>query len=163
MFESTLTKEEAAELEKKYGDKESSVQQKQSNAYAEASDGDNNTYDVMDQNDEPERCELQNALSDIDKNLSNTTMSDDEASNSNTIDNRHVTNSSFAVQKMKNDLTLLIESQQVQNLSGVQINFNLNTSLTESPRVFTLNSSKLGSQMSSAMNSPHGSIHTTQR
>lgn len=28
MFESTLTKEEAAELEKKYGDKESSVQQK---------------------------------------------------------------------------------------------------------------------------------------
>ena len=117
----------------------------------------------MDQNDEPERCELQNALSDIDKNLSNTTMSEDEASNSNTIDNRHVTNSSFAVQKMKNDLTLLIESQQVQNLSGVQINFNLNTSLTESPRVFTLNSSKLGSQMSSAMNSPHGNIHTTQR
>lgn len=65
------------------------------------------------------------------------------------------------MKKIKNDLTLLIESQQMQNLSGVQLNFNLNTSLTESPRIFNLNSSKLGSQMSSAINSSHGSIHTT--
>lgn len=64
----------------------------------------------MDQNDEPERCELQNALSDIDKNLSNTTVSDEEESNSKIPDTRQTANNSFAVHKMKSDLTLLIES-----------------------------------------------------